>query len=272
MRVRIAAAQLYASTLFVMMVFGSTPLLAQVTRETAELPPAFSLELQAAKSKDGQLTLDLLFAPPPSASLASYRLLITYDSTMIRSAEVKTSGGMQIANTVNRGSVLIAGIETGGFAAGKLASIAFDVVDRNAVGTFDILLIEATDRDGRNIVPSLSAASYPAHSVTHTPGAMPHIDSISPAQGSIVRDEILEVVLYGKNFAPTRNTIHMSGGIAAVVPSEANGTRIRFIAPLYVRDRKMNTEIPVHAGPSQVQVENVSGSSNVVNFVVRSGS
>ena len=230
--------------------------------------------VSVGQAADSLVTVRLMLVAPGTDRIVSFHVVVHYDSTMMRSVRVDSHAGVQMANATIAGSIAVAGIAPQGFADGLLVTVLMRRARVGALANFRLQLRELTDGTGASLVAGMAVSGFSenAASVSGASGSAPaevRIDSITPQRGSIERDQVLEIVMYGSGFASTGNTVCFGAAEAAVVPSERNGQRIRFIAPLTVRTQGGTREVPVTTGAWPVHVENVNGRSNRITFIVR---
>src|SRR5688500_18333248 len=77
--------------------------------------PRFYIEQVAARPRDSVVVARLCLAPGKKG-LGSYVATLTYDTTSMRVATVRSSGGMQVANPRIAGIIRLAGAAPSGFA------------------------------------------------------------------------------------------------------------------------------------------------------------
>ena len=232
------------------------------------------LEPASISQADSLVSVRLMLFAPSTDRIVSFHVVMHYDSTMMRAERVDSHAGVQVANATIAGSIAVAGIAPKGFADGLLVTVLMRRARVGALADFRLQLRELTDGTGASLVTAMTVSGFsetPA-SVSGAAGSAPvqvRIDSITPQRGSIERDQVLEIVMYGSGFVSMGNTVCFGTGEAAVVPSEGNGQRIRFIAPLTVRLPGGTRDVPVTTGAWPVHVENVNGRSNRITFIVR---
>ncbi len=223
---------------------------------------------------DSLVSARLMLVAPGTDRIVSFHVVVHYDSTMMRSVRVDSHAGVQMANATLAGSIAVAGIAPKGFADGLLVTVLMRRVRVGALADFRLQVRELTDDTGASLVAAMAVSGFSeiAASVSGASGSAPaqvRIDSITPQRGWIERDHVLEIVMYGSGFVSTGNRVWFGDAEAAVVPSEGNGQRIRFIAPLTVRLQNGTRDVPVTTGAWPVHVENVNGRSNRITFIVR---
>ncbi len=226
------------------------------------------------QAADSLVTVRLMLVAPGTDRIVSFHVVVHYDSTMMRAERVDSHAGVQMANATVAGSIAVAGIAPKGFADGLLVTVLMHRARLGALADLRLQLRELTDSTGASLVAAMAVSGFSENSAsvfaaTGSAPAQVRIDSLTPQRGSIERDQVLEIVMYGSGFASTGNRVCFGDGEAAVVPSEGNGTRIRFIAPLTVRTHDGTRDVPVTTGAWPVHVENVNGRSNRITFIVR---
>ena len=245
------------------LVAGEAAAQAPCTRAPTQAATSFFIERVPPAARDTLVVVRLCLSS--RKQLGSYTAMLTYDTTRMRVATVKTPGGLQASNATVAGVIRIAGAEPSGFANGLLASVAFKPMTARALPRVTLSVSEANTTDGGSLLPATRVTGFPSAPAS---AVRPAIDSITPRTAEVSHERVTDLVLYGRGFAETGNTITFGGAEVSGLASERGGTIIRFLAP---------TQIPAHGssgshrtmpGPVEVRVRHAGGASNAVTFTV----
>ena len=201
--------------------------------------------------------------------VGSYTATVSYDSTRVRIARVETAGDMQVSNTRATGIVRLAGASPSGFRNGKLATIFFKPVGQRVLGRIAVTISEVNSTTGASLLADSRTVGWP---VGTTVAARPVIDSIVPRAAEISHERVTDLVLYGRGFTESGNSVDFGGAEVAGLASEKGGTVIRFLAPTEVPAKGGTPMHRLTPGKIQVRVRHGGGSSNPVTFTVRGDS
>lgn len=94
----------------------------------------------------------------------------------------------------------------------------------------------------------------------------PVIDSIAPASGPAGPDYPIHVVIYGRGFAASGNTVTFGPIRVAPLPSSNGGTRIEFSVPKEAPSPGEVPPMPLLPGAYEVTVSTPHGTSRPVRF------
>ena len=227
----------------------------------------FYLEPETASSSD-TLRVRLCLTPAANTRFASYHAELWYDSSSMRAVRVDPSGGLQVANLAPLGRVALAGVATGGFVPGLLATVLMRPVSATTPGAMDLRLLELTDAAGHNMLSAVTTTGYSAPVAAYSPRRAPHIDSLSPRRGEAPAEDVLEVIIYGRGFTPANNRVYFGTQKLGVAPSENHGTVTRFHVPSMIPGRRGQLSVRIPSGRYAVRIENANGASNSVRFTV----
>lgn len=202
--------------------------------------------------------------------IGSYLATIGYDSTVMRVARVETPAGMQAVNSRVAGSIRIAGAAPGGFANGQLAIITFKPSKAVALGRLMLTVTEVNTPAGESILAVTRTDGWPVKPPSKpVKAAKPVLDSITPRGGEVSPERVTDIVLHGRGFAASGNSVVFDGAEVTGLLSERGGTVIRFTAPTWIPARGSSPAHRVLPGPVEVRVKTASGSSNPLTFRVR---
>lgn len=201
--------------------------------------------------------------------VGSYTAMVSYDSTRVRLARVETAADLQVSNTRVTGIVRLAGASPGGFRNGTLATIYFKPVSQRALGRIAVTVSEVNSTTGASLLADTRTVGWPVGTKVV---ARPVIDSIVPRAAEISHERVTDVVLYGRGFTDSGNSVDFGGAEVAGLASEKGGTVIRFLAPTEVPAKGATQMHRLTPGKIQVRVRHGGGSSNPVTFTVRGDS
>jgi hypothetical protein len=228
----------------------------------------FHVEVMPAGPRD-TVTIARLCLTPDAKGVGSYMAVISYDSTRVRAARVDAAGGMQVANARVPGTIRIAGASPGGFAAGPLASMVFKPVGSRPLDKLALTVTEVTTPAGGSVLGEAVVDGWPAKAPRQSVTQPPKIDSISPRTAVVGAERVTDLVLYGRGFAASGNTVLFDGAPVTGLLSESGGTVLRFTAPTFIPGRGTESGHRVSAGRVLVRVRHAGGTSNAVAFIVR---
>lgn len=228
----------------------------------------FHVEVAPAGPRDTVMVARLCLAPG-TQGVGSYMAVITYDSTRVRAARVDAGGGMQVANARVAGTIRIAGASPGGFAVGQLASMIFRRVGSRPLDRLTLTVTEVSTPGGASVLGETVVEGWPAKAPRQSVTQPPAIDSISPRAAVVGAERVTDLVLYGKGFAASGNTVLFDGAPVSGLLSESGGTILRFTAPTFIPARGGVSGHRVSAGRVLVRVKHAGGTSNAVAFTVR---
>ena len=228
----------------------------------------FHVEVIPARAQD-TVTLARLCITPDAKGVGSYMAVISYDSTRMRATRVDAGGGMQVANARVPGTIRIAGASPGGFAAGQLASIVLKPLGSRPLDRLALTVTEVSTPAGASVLGETVVEGWPAKAPRQAVTQPPKIDSISPRTAVVGAERVTDLVLYGKGFAASGNTVLFDGASVAGLLSESGGTIRRFTAPTFIPGRGTGSGHRVSAGRVLVRVRHAGGTSNAVAFTVR---
>jgi hypothetical protein len=95
--------------------------------------------------------------------------------------------------------------------------------------------------------------------------SLPHIDRVRPDSVLVPRDNIVEVTIIGRRFAPGtpgKNTIQFAGTSITQVPANANGTEIRFAVPDAIPSGNQAPPLHLETGTYTIRITTAAGTSN----------
>jgi len=261
------------------------------TTVTAEGAHVFLEAVIPVEKKDTLVSVRLCLVPP-RARVGSYSATLTFDSTQMRVLRVDVSGGMQVANVNDPGSIRLAGAAPGGFPRGPLATIAFKPSRGKALGKIRVTLIEANSPTGATLLADSKVSGYPLSdrtlgviqqksgavvsqsnrtSIASSTTGVPRIDSMVPNNGHIDAEGVLDVLVYGRGFAARDNSVLFDAATVDGLASDNGGTVIHFMAPTMIPEHGNTQRRRVGAGTYAVKVRTPGGTSNAVTFTVRGG-
>jgi hypothetical protein len=243
--------------------------LAQTPCAKAAAPTTTAFYIESAENGPRDSVVVARLCLSSRRQLGSYTAVLTYDTTRLRIANVRTTGGMQVSNAVVAGVIRLAGASPSGFANGVLASIAFRPLRGRGLGRVTVSIPEANTTSGSSLLREVRVTGWPT---TNTPVARPVIDSIRPRSAEVSQARVTDVVLYGKGFAEAENTVTFGGAEVTGLVSERGGTIIRFLAPTEVPARGSSPSHRITEGRIEVRVRHAGGSSNAVIFTATGGS
>jgi hypothetical protein len=250
-----------------LMVAGAAPAGAQACATSAKAGTAFFIEPTRPGVRDTLIGARLCVTSV--TPVGSYTAVVAYDSTRVRVARVETAGDMQVSNTQVTGIVRFAGASPGGFRNGVLATIFFKPVAGRTTGRIAVTISEVSSTNGASLLADTRTVGWP---VATKVAARPVIDSIIPRAAEISHERVTDVVLYGKGFTESGNSVDFGGAEVSGLASEKGGTVIRFLAPTEVPAKGARQMQRLAPGRIQVRVRHGGGSSNPVTFTVRGDS
>ena len=224
----------------------------------------FYMEVAAPAPRDTALVARLCLVAG-ARGLGSYMATVSYDSSTMRVSRVETPGGMQVANARVRGRIRIAGASPNGFANGPLAVLTFSRGTAATLGPLQLTVDEASAPSGASLANETRATGWPAAPLA----AKPVIDSITPRTGEISAERVTDLVVHGRGFAPSGNTVIFAGVEVHGLLSDRNGTLIRFAAPVSAPARGSTPGRRIEPGRVEVRVRHGGGTSNAAVFLVR---
>lgn len=93
----------------------------------------------------------------------------------------------------------------------------------------------------------------------------PHIDRVRPDSVLVPRDNMVQVTIIGRRFAPGQpgmNTIQFAGTSITNVPANSNGTEIRFAIPDAIPSGSGAPPLHLETGTYTVRITTAAGTSN----------
>jgi hypothetical protein len=226
--------------------------------------PKFYIEQVTGKPRDSLVVARLCLAPGKNG-VGSYMATLTYDTTSMRVATVRSSGGMQVANSRIAGLIRLAGAAPSGFSAGELASMSFVPSRLGKLSAITLSVGEASTPAGVSVARETKAFGWQVQS---TAIPRPRVDSISPRSAEVSHERVTDLILYGRGFMPTGNTVVFGTVEVSDLSSEKGGTVIRFAAPTEFPARGAAPARRIAAGRVDVRVRHSGGASNAVVFAV----
>ena len=245
---------------------NSAPSQAPCAKPPAGTETRFFIEPVTVASRDTVISARLCVVPG-AKGLGSYMATLTYASSRFNVVSVETTGGMQAANSRTPGVIRIAGASANGFSAGPLATIRFSRRGSSMAVPVTLSVTEASTVTGASLAGETIAVGWPAGVIA--PVQRPSIDSISPRSGEVGPDRVTDIIIYGKGFAPSGNTVVFAGADVTGLLSEQNGTILRFGAPSHVPGRNGAGTRRIESGSVEVRVKHRGGTSNAVTFIVK---
>jgi hypothetical protein len=228
----------------------------------------FFIEPIPAAARDSVPSARLCLAPGPKG-IGSYMADVMYDSTRMRAVRVETTGGMQVANSRAAGIIRIAGASPAGFAKGQLAILRFKLAGGKTLGQLTLTVREASTPAGASVLSETRMTGWPVERGAAPKSPPPHIDSVSPRSAEVDAEGVTNLVLYGRGFAASGNTVVFDAAQVTGLRSEAGGTIIRFSAPTFIPAQGAKPGHRVTPGPVQVRVKHAGGTSNAMIFTAR---
>ena len=115
--------------------------------------------------------------------------------------------------------------------------------------------------------------SHPSqgHAASQIVLSTPIIHSAQPDSVAIPYGGVVEVTLHGAGFVPGQpgqNTVHFDGTALRQVAGSADGQRIVFVIPEFMRSGGESPPARLQAGSYNVSVETATGTSNAVTIRV----
>lgn len=120
---------------------------------------------------------------------------------------------------------------------------------------------------GRAVRSSLAAVALLGCASAHRADGAPTLARLSPDSVVVAPGGVVEVVIIGSGFrrgASGENTVHFAQGVLRSVPANDDGTRIVFVVPDAIDSGGEAPPIRLISGSYPVQVETISGTSNVL--------
>jgi hypothetical protein len=202
---------------------------------------------------DTLLRASVCYAGSPTlTALGSYHGRLFYDATRMSAVRAEESAsGVQAENLAKPGVVDFAGASASGFGSGQLLGVLLRA-PHGYQPTLRLEIVEANGVTNGSILPQLkilgvqptsvgdvtmetipSTASCPAQQSAAMP-QRPTLTRLLPAvvpMDSLTRGAVVTIDAEGCGFDRERNIVRLKGSIIAEVPSNADGTRIRFAFP-----------------------------------------
>jgi len=288
-------------------VLSSSSAAAPCARPRGSTRALASLELaQKLGARDTMAVVRVCLATKdPKVRIGSYHGLLTYDSLAARLIRVdKGKQGMKIENTTRAGAIDFAGAFPGGLDDSVALTLRLALTKPGKLPTLRLHMFELNSLSGTVLTSTLRVTGYPA-SVRTTPGPLRrdtavtasrnppvraesaksgtssgggppggsssatsvHLESVTPA--SALPGDPVTVVIRGKGFTATGNTVRFGRIEIADLPSADGGTMIRVGVPT---EFPATGEVPpkqIGSGEYPLVVRNSRGTSNELRFVLR---
>lgn len=240
---------------------------------------------------DTLLRASVCYAGSPTLpGLGSYHGRLFYDSTRMTAVRAQeSSAGVQAENLAKPGVVDFAGASASGFGSGQLLGVLLRA-PHGYQPTLRLEMIEANSVKNESILPQLkivgvlpaivadsakqttpSTSSCPAQLSAAMP-SRPTLIRLVPAvvpMDSLTRGAVVTIDAQGCGFDRVRNIVRMGGAVIAEVPSNADGTSIRFAFPVQV---PTGGEVaPIKPAPGSYTISISAGplTSNALTLEVR---
>lgn len=118
------------------------------------------------------------------------------------------------------------------------------------------------------IVTGLAGCSH-GHPGDAVDPNLPHIDRVRPDSVIVPRDNVVEVTIFGRRFAPGtpgKNTIQFAGTSITQVPANDRGTELKFIVPDAIPSGSGAAPLHLETGTYTLRITTAAGTSNPVSI------
>jgi hypothetical protein len=227
---------------------------------------------------------------PTLPALGSYHGRLFYDATRMTAVRAEeSSAGVQAENLAKPGVVDFAGASASGFGSGQLLavllraphgyqpSLRLEMIEANGVTNGSILsqlkifgvLGTSVADSTKETIPS--SGSCPAQSSATMP-QRPTLTRLVPAvvpMDSLARGASVTIDAEGCGFDRKRNIVRMGGAVIAEVPSNADGTSIRFSFPTQMPMGGGGAALKPGPGSYTISVSAGALTSNALTLEVR---
>jgi hypothetical protein len=246
----------------------------------------FFLE-STSTARDTIVTVRVCLATSAATHIGKVRLTIPYDSLSLRLTTSTTGGRAFTANVSIPGMVSITGAAPNGVATGIVATLMFRRLGRAspiaAIAVRKPLFVDATATNGRPIAGGVRVSGLPSTIASAPTKTLPvtkqaareipapsavRIDSIVPRAATVTSGALIAVMIYGKGFTATANSVLLNGVAVASIRSTDSVTA-RLIVPATFPGTSEVAPRTVAPGEYTLQIKNTSGTSNTVTLTLR---
>lgn len=227
---------------------------------------------------------------PTLPALGSFHGRLVFDSLHVSALSAEQlAGGVRAVNIARQGSVDFAGASASGFANGPLLAVLLrapqgyrptlrlEMIEANGVtkGTLlpqlRIVAVLPTIAADSTKETNLSGGSCPVQSSAAMP-QRPTLTRLVPALvplDSLVRGAVVTIEAEGCGFDRERNIVRLGRFVIAEVPSNTEGTRIRFAFPAQLPTGGEVAPLKPGAGSYAISVSTGALTSNSLTLEVR---